>query len=152
MAINSFSGPHAFLSNFHPVTVVLDGVQYPTLEHAYQAAKTTSPEQRDVIRRAMSPAHAKRLGRSVTLRPDWDDRKLETMRDLVAKKFAPGTILATQLLATGDEYLEEGNWWGDKFWGVCNGVGRNYLGKLLMAQRMTLRVKETPCPSPVSAS
>ena len=63
----------------------------------------------------------------------------EVMRGLLARKFAPGTELAARLLATGDAQLVEGNTWGDRFWGVCRGQGRNQLGQLLMERRDQLR-------------
>ena len=43
--------------------------------------------------------------------------------------------LADWLLETGDEELVEGNTWSDTTWGVCNGVGENKLGRLLMIVR-----------------
>ena len=84
---------------------------------------------------APRPGDAKRLGRQVALRPGWDDLRVEVMRGLLARKFAPGTDLAPRLLATGDAQLVEGNTWGDRFWGVCRGQGRNQLGQLLMERR-----------------
>lgn len=63
--INSFHGDHSFLSNFHPATVILDGTQYPTVEHAYQAAKTLDIDERDRIRQVATAGHAKRMGRLI---------------------------------------------------------------------------------------
>lgn len=139
MRIESFSGAHAFLSSFHPAVVYLDGVACPSVEVAYQAAKTLDPAERALIFNAKTAGIAKRLGRSLTIRPDWNAIRLSVMADLIRQKFAPGTSLAAQLLATGDAELIEGNYWHDTFWGVCNGVGENHLGKLLMAQRTYLR-------------
>lgn len=139
MRIESFSGAHAFLSSFHPVVVYLDGVACPSVEVAYQAAKTLDPAERALIFNAKTPGIAKRLGRSLTIRPDWNAIRLDVMADLIRQKFAPGTPLAAQLLSTGDAELIEGNYWHDTFWGVCNGRGENHLGRLLMAQRAYLR-------------
>lgn len=38
--VNRFAGIYEFLSNFYPAPVTLDGVVYPTVENAFQAAKT----------------------------------------------------------------------------------------------------------------
>jgi hypothetical protein len=61
------------------------------------------------------------------------------MESLVKEKFTRDTELGAKLVATGDEELVEGNYWGDTFWGVCRGVGQNHLGKILMKVREELR-------------
>lgn len=132
--IDSFSGNHRWLSNFFSSIVRLDGRGYSTVEHAYQAAKTLDPDERETIRRAMSPGLAKKLGRTVTMRSDWEDVRLAVMLELVRQKFAH-PVLAKYLLGTGDIALVEGNTWGDKFWGVCGGRGENHLGRILMQVR-----------------
>lgn len=137
--INSFTGPHRFLSNFSPAVVYYGFMDFPTVEHAYQAAKTLDRSIRETIRIAPSPATAKKFGRNIELRPDWNDIRLEVMEELLEQKFAPMTSLCGLLLATGDEDLVEGNWWGDTFWGVCKGKGHNHLGKLLMKIREARR-------------
>lgn len=129
-----FRGPYAFLSNFHDAPVKLDGVTYPSVEHAYMAAKTTNPIQRMAIYSCKTPADAKRMGRKVTLRPDWDKVKLSVMEDLLRQKFQI-PYLKMMLLHTGETPLVEENTWGDKYWGTCYGVGQNNLGRLLMKIR-----------------
>ena len=62
------------------------------------------------------------------------------MRDLLRQKFAREP-LRSQLLATGEAKLIEGNHWGDTFWGVCRGQGENHLGMLLMKAREEIRAK-----------
>lgn len=136
--IFSFRGASGFLSNFYPARVVLHGVEYPSIEHAYQAAKTTDLDERRAIQRAPKPGTAKALGQQVTMRPDWESIKLEVMLGLVRQKFAHETHRLA-LLATGDAELIEGNYWGDTFWGVCKGRGENHLGKILMQVRQELR-------------
>jgi ribA/ribD-fused uncharacterized protein len=140
-AIFDFTGPYRFLSNFHPVTVVFEGKQYPSVEHAYQAAKTLDPDERVKFQDpTLTAAGAKKLGRRVALREDWDtDTKLFVMRKLLAEKFAPGTVLGEHLMGTYPAFIAEGNWWGDTFWGICRGDGENWLGQLLMARRQELR-------------
>lgn len=133
--IDSFSGINRFLSNFHPAVVVLDGEEYPTVEHAYQAAKTIDPEERKVILSSTTPAMAKKLGRHVTVRDDWLDIKLGVMAELLVQKFTNDPGLSASLVSTAPAELIEGNWWGDVYWGQCRGQGENHLGRLLMAIR-----------------
>ena len=140
-AITSFHGEFRFLSNFSPAVVLFDGDVYDTVEHAYQAAKTVDREQRARIRAALTPGIAKRLGRRVTMRPDWDTVKLGVMEDLLRQKFTR-TAYTPALLRTGGRDLIEGNTWGDRFWGVCNGSGLNHLGELLMKIRDELKCED----------
>lgn len=135
--IAEFQGEHRFLSNFWPAEVALDGVRYPTVENAFQAAKTLDPQQRRQFE-TCSPAEAKRLGRRVTLRKDWNAVRVDVMSTLVLQKFVEHPALAARLKATGKAELEEGNRWNDRFWGVCGGVGANWLGRILMAVRASL--------------
>lgn len=150
--IDSFSGEYEFLSNFSVAIVTLDGMEYATVEHAYQAAKTLDPDKRQAMSLRfnpdLSPAQAKRIGRSIKIRPDWEDIKIGVMWNLLVQKFSKPPRWY-QLLATGDAELIEGNWWHDQFWGVCMGSercaygphepkGENHLGKLLMEIRKTL--------------
>lgn len=139
--ISSFSGRNHFLSNFHPSEVEMDGAIYPTVEHAYQAAKTMDPEEREIIRTAKTPGMAKKLGKHVTIRPGWISEEVRdrVMADLVWQKFSKHPRLAKQLLDTGDARLAEGNWWGDTYWGICRGEGENMLGEILMQVRKQLR-------------
>lgn len=137
-AVSEFRGPYRFLSNFWFCDVRLGGELYPTVEHAFQAAKATDPITRTVIRMACSPSGAKKLGKKVTLRPDWEAEKLYIMEDLLWQKFQD-PALGRMLLDTGDAMLVEGNHWGDTYWGVCDGVGENWLGQLLMAVRTRLQ-------------
>ncbi len=138
--IDSFTiaAGHAFLSNFHPSTITVEGKKYATIEHAYQAYKTLDESSRDLIRKSKSPADAKKLGRGVQMRPDWDEVKVDLMRGFVRKKFE-SPFLAHELLGTGDAELVYGNTWNDKFWGVCRGTGLNWLGRILMETRDELR-------------
>lgn len=138
--IDKFSGYYRFLNNFYlPAAVVLDGVPYPGVEHAYQAAKSDDVIMRAIVRQAATPGAAKRIGQRLLLRHDWEQVKLLVMEDLVRQKFTNHPELGQALLDTGDAELIEGNHWGDTFWGVCNGVGENHLGKILMKVRQELR-------------
>lgn len=140
--IGSFSGSYRFLSNFYSSEIVYGGVIFPTVEHAYQATKfPIGSETWERIWRAESPKKAKKLGQSPGMRSDWEDVKIGIMRDLLRLKFQDG-FLANELLKTMNDPLAEGNWWGDRFWGVYKGEGQNWLGKLLMEIREELRVNK----------
>lgn len=136
--IDSFRGPFRWLSNFQESPVILDGQTYPTVEHAYQAAKNQSEMYRQRILECQTPAAARVLGQTCILRRDWLDVRLTIMRELICQKFSPGSELGHKLGATADQLLIERNTWGDQFWGVCNGVGANRLGQLLMERRAEL--------------
>lgn len=136
--IDSFMNENRFLSNFWMQPVEYDGAVYPCNESAFQAAKCLDSKDRKPFE-TMGPSDAKRAGRRVKLRSDWESVKISVMTDIVRKKFAPGSGLAEKLLATGDAQLIEGNTWNDTFWGVCRGRGRNELGKILMKVRDELR-------------
>lgn len=133
--INSFRDEYFFLSNFYPVEIKLDGIVYPNAESAFQAQKTLDVEERRKFSMLKNPVQAKRLGRKVKLRDDWEEVKLDIMSEIVSQKFLQHPHLIEMLLQTGDEELVEGNKWGDRFWGVCKGKGENHLGKILMKIR-----------------
>ena len=137
--IDSFSGEYRFLSNFWPCNVSYKGVLYLSTEHAYQAAKAANPEDAERIRLAEGPGKAKRIGSNIELVSNWEEVKLAVMENLVENKFLFNKSLGLKLLETGDATLIEGNHWGDTFWGVCNGTGRNELGKILMKIRGNLK-------------
>ena len=133
--ISSFRDEYFFLSNFYPVEIKLDGIVYPNAETAFQAQKTLDVEERRKFSMLKNPVQAKRLGRKVKLRDDWEEVKLDIMTEVVSQKFLQHPHLIEMLLLTGDEELIEGNKWGDRFWGVCKGKGENHLGKILMKIR-----------------
>lgn len=135
--IAAFNGAHRFLSNYYPSPIVFDGVLYATVEHAYAAGKTLDPGERQRISVAATPGDAKRLGRRVMLRHDWEEYKIPFMESLLRAKFRY-PHLADMLRKTGDTYLQEGNTWNDTFWGVCRGIGTNHLGHALMRVRGSL--------------
>jgi hypothetical protein len=143
--INQFTGPYRFLSNFYPTPILDEGITYPSVEHAFQANKTWSRLDRKKIAAAKSPTDAKRMGRMVELRPDWEQRKLGVMGELLRIKFSDPKLKGL-LLSTGRRPLIEGNWWNDRFWGVClkSNIGENHLGNLLMIIRAELQRSRLP--------
>jgi ribA/ribD-fused uncharacterized protein len=140
--IAEFQGEYRFLSNFFPAEIVYEGITYPTVEHAYQSAKTLDMNERKRIAAIKTPGEAKTEGRKLKLRDDWDTAKFQVMEDCVRYKFTHHDDLREKLLATGDKLLEEGNTWGDRIWGVYQGQGENHLGKILMKIRDELRNEE----------
>lgn len=136
----NFAEEHAFLSNFYPVNITMDNMCFPSVEHAYQAAKTHSTGIRLKIQQTVSAGAAKRIGQNIPRRIDWREQRVEIMRALVAQKFSQRPLL-NLLVATGRRVLTEGNYWHDNFWGACTcsrcepKVKLNQLGKMLMEIR-----------------
>lgn len=138
--ITEFKGENFFLSNFYPHEVAREGMPALTVEHYFQAAKTKDFREYESVLHAAGPGDAKRLGRGVALRSDWEAIKDSVMSFYVAKKFVENPELAARLVATNGRPLVEGNTWGDKYWGVDlrTGEGLNHLGIILMSVRSTL--------------
>lgn len=137
------------LSNFAPTPVELDGIKYPTSEHAYQAGKVISRAEKERIAQMRTPGEAKRacgprVRRSERIIPwvGWETYKIAHMLRVVRAKVLQNPAVAAQLLGTGTREIQEGNAWGDVFWGVDlrTGEGRNELGKILMQIRAELGV------------
>lgn len=136
--IGPFRGPWYFLSNFFPCPVSIKGEGYSSVEHAYQASKCVYPEDRKRVRLAESAGQAKRLAEQCEHRSDWFEVRDQIMLDLLRQKFA-APPLQQELLRSGTARLVEKNDWGDTYWGVCDGVGRNRLGDLLEQVRNEVR-------------
>jgi ribA/ribD-fused uncharacterized protein len=147
--IDKFEGRYHFLSNFYLCKVEHQGIVYPSVEHFYVAMKSndeqlvdgkyyTTGDLREFVVTIPTATEVKRFGRKLKLRKDWDTKKIEVMNFGVREKFK-NELLKKLLLETGNEELIEGNWWNDKFWGVCDGKGENHLGKILMEVRRELK-------------
>jgi ribA/ribD-fused uncharacterized protein len=136
MVVNEFQGEYRWLSNFWPCEVEFEGVVYHSVENAYQAAKFHPWEKERKEMEHCTPGRAKSLakGRSRPMKHE------ELMLDLVRKKFKRDA-LAVRLIATGSAYLQEGNRWGDTYWGVDLRAksGFNKLGFILMKVRDELK-------------
>jgi len=135
--ITKFEGEYRFLSNFYPCRIICEHGVYPSVEHAYQATKTVIAAEREKIQKASTPAAAKKLGQTVTMREDWDKIKDQVMKGLIFIKFLSNSDLEKKLLDTKEEFIQEGNYWHDTYWGVdlATGKGHNKLGKILMEVR-----------------
>jgi hypothetical protein len=136
--IKGFFGDYRFLSNFELSTCLYDGILYPSSENAYQAAKSLDTQVRAQFVN-IKPSESKKLGKQIQVREDWEKVKYGIMYNIVLDKFIRNSKLGDLLIETGDKYLEETNHWGDKVWGVCNGIGTNWLGKILMDVRNEIR-------------
>lgn len=138
--IDTFLGKYRFLSNFYPAPITYNGINYPSIEHFYQALKSTDTGVRRAIAACDSPAKAKQAGRKASIREHWEVIKVGVMFTGLAYKFSDPK-LKSLLLDTGDAKLTEGNSWHDNIWGdcFCDGCdsidGANMLGKLLMGLR-----------------
>lgn len=138
--IHGFDNKYSFLSNFYACQVEYEGITYPTSEHAFQAVKSLDPDIRKWIAAAPTPGQAKRRGRSIELRHDWEEIKDQVMFDIVREKFKNEDMRARLLMTIGEGYdgFCEDNYWHDNYWGNCNCErcknieGKNMLGKILM--------------------
>ena len=135
--IAGFVAEYRWLSNYFLCRVEWEGRLYGSAEAAYQSGKYPLTD-RDVFTK-LDPNAATVLSRTKPYdTAAWEARKMRTMREVVWAKFSQNPELAKKLLATGDRYLEETNWWGDKIWGVDGGEGQNLLGKIIMEARARL--------------
>jgi len=140
--IENFDGDFGFLSNFSPHKFRdEEGTLWQTVEHYYQAMKTTDLVDQGRIWSATTPGRAKKIGQTVTLRNDWKDKKFEYMFDAVSWKFLQNKDIMDLLIQTDGYKLVEGNHWHDNIWGDCkcskceNIPGENWLGKVLIQLR-----------------
>ena len=137
---SEFRNNKYFLSNFYECKIKYEGIEYPSVENAYQASKTNDIEKKKEFTN-IKPIEAKRLGRQLKIRNDFEKNKKHIMTKLVEIKFN-NKDLKLKLINTGDELLEEKNTWGDTYWGTCNGIGENNLGKILMNIRNKHKITE----------
>ena len=135
--IDIFRGETKWLSNFEICEVYYDGDKYTSAEAAFQAAKCKDKKER-IPFFTMTPAEARKTGRKVKLREDWESIKDNVMYEICKDKFTRNEHLKQKLLSTRNQELIEGNTWGDIYWGACNGKGQNKLGKILMKIREEL--------------
>ncbi|MDR2655685.1 MAG: NADAR family protein [Oscillospiraceae bacterium] len=138
--ISRFRGNYEFLSNFYPCTISVDNLIFLSSEAAFQAFKCALAGEREQFQ-YLDAVKAKKKGRQVLLKPDWEFVRLDVMSKIVRLKFEQNPQLREKLLATGSAELIEGNSWHDNFWGDCDCpkcqkiTGQNHLGKILMKLR-----------------
>jgi ribA/ribD-fused uncharacterized protein len=143
--IEQFRDEYRWLSNFTPVKVVYEGVEYASVEHAYMSAKSHDMAWKSRCADSqISAAQIKKESKEIDLRPDWEDVKFEVMLECVRQKMAQEPF-KSKLEATGNVYIQEGNTWGDTFWGadLKTGEGINALGQIIMQIRDEQRTQES---------
>ena len=142
--IKGFFGPYRWLSNFHLCSIPYEGLVYPSTENAYQAAKVDLMFRDEFV--TCSPNDSKTLWKKFNPKYDakgWDEVKLDIMNELLVTKFNTNDDLKQKLIDTDRRFIEETNCWGDVYWGVCDGVGENVLGNLIMGIRDQLQFENT---------
>ena len=138
------SDPYGCFSNFSPHPIEVDGLDWQTVEHYYQAQKFVATENErliQVIRDAQTPMEAAQIGRDRTLklRCDWEEVKRQVMWQGVLTKFLTHTDIQAILLDTGDQLIVEDSP-TDYYWGCGQDkTGQNQLGKILMNVRQEIR-------------
>jgi len=146
-ASNMYVAPLIFDGNINNLQQIysqfkFDGLEYGSSEHLFQSLKTTNDKDKEFVRTAASPKISKKNGRKIFIRMDWESVKIDAMRLALYLKFYHNPELLEKLIKTGNQYLEETNWWNDTFWGVYykTGKGENWLGRLLMELRSNLQL------------
>ncbi len=139
--IKEFQREYRWLSNFAPVKIILDDVEYPSVEHAYMSAKSNNKVWKSFCSNPnITAGQVKRESKNIELILGWNTIKLSVMEECIKQKFAQDPY-KSKLLKTGNERIQEGNYWNDRFWGVClkTNRGKNHLGRLIMNIRNTLK-------------
>lgn len=128
-----FRNEYWFLSNFYPCKIEINGLTFQCAESAFQACKSLNPRDWEKLTK-MNGAEAKKFGRKISLRPDWNERKLRCMYAIVNAKFNQNNDLLKKLCDVNEPIVEE-NDWNDTYWGVCKNRGENHLGKIISKVR-----------------
>jgi len=143
--INEFKGDYRWLSNFEAVTITIDGVSYPSVEHAYMSYKSNDPEWKKFCMDANNTAgDVKKKSREVKLVDNWDNLKFTVMSLCLTKKYEQEPF-RSRLIKTGTQNIVEGNYFGDTIWGVdlkyTPNIGENHLGRMIMKVREDLIIR-----------
>jgi len=139
MMIKEFQKEYRWLSNFTPCNIILNGKKYRSVEHAYMSAKSNNPNWKEICQATAKPGEVKRASKYIKLRDDWETKKIDVMWECLCQKYNQEPF-KSKLMATGTKTIQEGNYWNDKFWGVClkTGHGKNKLGRMIMKIRRDL--------------
>lgn len=146
--IAQFQGEYRWLSNFAECPILLDGIIYNSVERAYMSAKSTSSIEIELeghrtmvtwktfCQIAKTNGIVKKQSYKMPLVDGWDDKKQEVMFYCLKRKFQQEPY-RSKLIATGNTHIQEGNHWGDVYWGVDlkTGKGLNILGRMIMQIR-----------------
>lgn len=142
------SDVHNELGTFSQHSFVLEDLEWPSVEHYYQAMKFDDARYRERIRQANHPRRARKLGRNrlKRRRKGWHQVKTTVMTRGVYTKCRTHPEIAGTLLATGDRMLIENSNY-DYFWGCGRDRrGENAYGKVLMNVREQLRKEQQSVP------
>ena len=144
MIIHFKSDEYKRLSNIQPCKIILDEIEYNSIEHAYVSAKSNDPEWQIYCQTETNPIKVKKQGRALQLPDNWNTLKIQIMKECINQKYNQEPY-HTLLMSTGTKYIQEGNWWNDTFWGVDlktdPPIGQNLLGKLIMEKRSSLLIE-----------
>ena len=147
--------PYYEFTNFYQAVVKIDGEDWLTTEHYFQAQKFVGTPLVGTIRLMERPREAFDKSRdprySHWRRSDWEEVKEDIMFKALQAKFTQHEDLKGMLLGTKDRRLVERSPY-DSYWGDGgDGSGKNRLGELLMRLRDDLTPKpavRAPSPQP----
>ena len=136
-----------WFSNFiyYNIPLTYKNISYTSPEHFYQAMKTTDPVIRQSIANSNTGGKAKRLGRKISIRSDWDDITIQVMTVAIAHRKHDNSWI-DKLISTNDEIVEW-NYWHDNYWGNCicdkclDIKGLNNLGRIIMNLRTEINMR-----------
>lgn len=150
--IDSFTGYFDFMHNNFQTPVYYEGILYPSVTHAYHAARSTDER----TRRAILNSETFQILGNIAIRiedpPDWQEKKVKIMEQLLRDKFRRSKELQEKLRTTEHRelvmtYQEEKK--NNLYWGVVKGKGQNQLGRILMRIRDDLIQDKVLTPNPV---
>lgn len=126
---------YGFLSNFYYSLFIINNIEYSTVEQFFQSEKCINEEDRNLILESKTPYDARKYGKLIDIRDDWDLVKDFIMFIGVNEKFKQNPKLRSMLLNTSNSYIVEDAKW-DSYWGVgIDGKGFNKLGNIIMIVR-----------------
>jgi ribA/ribD-fused uncharacterized protein len=148
-------GPSRVFSTEYIIPTLIDGIEYPTVDHYMMVQKARMFGDEKAVQKVMKAKTAKNAkgvekGIQNVKEEEWDAKKDEFMKTALRAKFTQHPELRKQLLETGDLVLGYANA-RDKYWSIGTSddtdkakkpekwPGQNKLGKLLMELRTTLR-------------
>ena len=134
-----FRDEYYFLSNMYPCNVWYEDTLYKSVETVFQMMKCSDDNEKKGFE-LLNGFEAKKRGRRVKLRSDWHEVKVSVMREILERKFELPELI-NKLKEIKGEIVED-NHWGDRYWGRCNGTGKNVLGKLLMEIRLNKQIAD----------
>ncbi|KAL4428726.1 hypothetical protein ABPG74_001880 [Tetrahymena malaccensis] len=128
---------YGFLSNLFQSKIIIDNLQFMSVEHYYQAMKFEGTKKFEVIRRAGKAIDAHKLAqkKDTPKNRDWQDLKIAYMKKAIQAKFEQNKALKKQLIETYPNKLVDVTP-GDKYWGIGDKEeGKNMNGQILMEIR-----------------